>query len=302
MFSRSVLYNSLWPRRLACQAPLSMAFPRQEYWSGLPFPSPGIFPTQGLNPSPASALLAVRYHQYHLRSPLSRWAQLTTWALKDEADQSNRKDGVEEASPTKETKGEVRTWTLTCLTVAVLEEVGPEPWTKECQWPCADRQWGDRGLCPAAPRGWISLAAWTRKGFLPTSLREGTQPCPYLGFSLVRPVLILTYRNYEIINLCCLKPLNLWSFFNGRKCVESIITQLYPSLCDSRDCSLPGSSVHGILQPRILEGVAMPSSRGSSGARNGTHISHIVGRFFSLSTREAYYGRIRKMPIMAEFR
>ena len=32
----------------ACQAPLSMGFPRQEYWSGLPFPSPGSFPTQGL--------------------------------------------------------------------------------------------------------------------------------------------------------------------------------------------------------------------------------------------------------------
>ena len=35
---------------VAHQAPLSMGFPRQEYWSGLPFPSPGIFPTQGLNP------------------------------------------------------------------------------------------------------------------------------------------------------------------------------------------------------------------------------------------------------------
>ena len=34
---------------IACQAPLSMEFPRQEYWSGLPFPSPGFFPTQGSN-------------------------------------------------------------------------------------------------------------------------------------------------------------------------------------------------------------------------------------------------------------
>ena len=34
-------------------------------------------------------------------------------------------------------------------------------------------------------------------------------------------------------------------------------------LCDPMDCSLPGSSVHGILQTRILEGVAMPSSKGS---------------------------------------
>ena len=34
----------------ACHAPLSMEFSRPEYWIGLPFPSPGIFPIQGLNP------------------------------------------------------------------------------------------------------------------------------------------------------------------------------------------------------------------------------------------------------------
>ena len=39
----------------APQAPLSMGFPRQEYWSGLPFPSPGIFPTQRSNPHPLHA-------------------------------------------------------------------------------------------------------------------------------------------------------------------------------------------------------------------------------------------------------
>ena len=38
------------PWTVAYQAPLSMGFSRQEYWSGLPFPSPGDLPTQGLNP------------------------------------------------------------------------------------------------------------------------------------------------------------------------------------------------------------------------------------------------------------
>ena len=38
------------PWTAAHQTPLSMGFPRQEYWSGLPFPSPGIFPTKGWNP------------------------------------------------------------------------------------------------------------------------------------------------------------------------------------------------------------------------------------------------------------
>ena len=36
------------------------------------------------------------------------------------------------------------------------------------------------------------------------------------------------------------------------------VTQLYPTLCDPTDCSLPGSSVNGILQARILEWVAIP--------------------------------------------
>ena len=42
------------PWTLACQASLSMGFPRQEYWSGLPFPSPGYLPNPGIKPvSPA---------------------------------------------------------------------------------------------------------------------------------------------------------------------------------------------------------------------------------------------------------
>ena len=51
-------------------------------------------------------------------------------------------------------------------------------------------------------------------------------------------------------------------------------------LCDPVDCSPPGSSVHGILQARILEWVAMPSSRGSSPPRDRTHVSYVscIGR------------------------
>ena len=48
--------------------------------------------------------------------------------------------------------------------------------------------------------------------------------------------------------------------------------------CDPMDCGPPGSSVHGILQPRILEWVAISFSRGSSQLRNGTKVSHIAGR------------------------
>ena len=43
---------------------------------------------------------------------------------------------------------------------------------------------------------------------------------------------------------------------------ESEVTQSCPTLCDPVDCSLPGSSLHGILQARILEWVAISFSRG----------------------------------------
>ena len=56
--------------------------------------------------------------------------------------------------------------------------------------------------------------------------------------------------------------------------------QLCPTLCDPMDHGPPGS-VHGILQARILEQVAMPSSRGSSPPRDQTCISCIAGGFFT---------------------
>ena len=48
MFIHVQLFATPWT--VACQAPLSLGFPRQEYWSRLPFPSPGDFPTQGRVP------------------------------------------------------------------------------------------------------------------------------------------------------------------------------------------------------------------------------------------------------------
>ena len=55
LFSHSVLSNSATPMDCTHQAPLSMGFPRQEYWSGLPFPSPGDLSDPGIKPaSPAS--------------------------------------------------------------------------------------------------------------------------------------------------------------------------------------------------------------------------------------------------------
>ena len=61
----------------------------------------------------------------------------------------------------------------------------------------------------------------------------------------------------------------------------------YPTLCDTMNCSPPGSPVRGIPQARILEWVAIPFSRGSSRSRNPTRISCSAGRFFTVwATRE----------------
>ena len=63
--------------------------------------------------------------------------------------------------------------------------------------------------------------------------------------------------------------------------------QSCPTLCNPMDCSPPGSSVHGILQARVLEWVAISFSRGSSPPRDRTQVSCIEGRLFTLwTTRE----------------
>ena len=63
---------------------------------------------------------------------------------------------------------------------------------------------------------------------------------------------------------------------------ESEVAQSCSTLCDRVDCSPPGSSVHGILQARILEWVAISFSRGSSRPRDQTEASLIAGRRFNL--------------------
>ena len=61
-----------------------------------------------------------------------------------------------------------------------------------------------------------------------------------------------------------------------------LVAQFCLTLCDPMDCSPPGSSLHGILQARILEWVAISFSRGSSQPRDWTCVSCIAGRFFTI--------------------
>ena len=92
-------------------------------------------------------------------------------------------------------------------------------------------------------------------------------------------------------NMVFLSPLsgreNTTNGYNARQSV-CLAAQSCPTLCDPIDCSPPGSFVQGILQARILDRVAMPSSRGSPQPRDQTQVSHIVGGSFNIwATREA---------------
>ena len=71
-------------------------------------------------------------------------------------------------------------------------------------------------------------------------------------------------------------------------CVVVLVTQSWPTLCEPMNCSLPGSSVHGILQARTLEWVAIPFSRWSSQPKDQTRVSCIASNSFTVwATRDA---------------
>ena len=68
---------------------------------------------------------------------------------------------------------------------------------------------------------------------------------------------------------------------------SEVVTQSCPTLCDPMDCTLQGSSVHGIFQAQVLEWVDISFSRGSSPPRDQTRVSCIAGSSFTVwATRE----------------
>ena len=73
--------------------------------------------------------------------------------------------------------------------------------------------------------------------------------------------------------------------------------QSCPTLWDPMDNSPPGSSAHGILQARILEWFAMPSSRGSSWPRDWT-LPALAGEFFTTSASKSLNGKTEKWDIL----
>ena len=81
-------------------------------------------------------------------------------------------------------------------------------------------------------------------------------------------------------------------------CVRAELLQLCPTLCNPIDYNPPGSSIHGILQARILDWVATPSSRRSSQAGDQTPVSlspALPGRSFTTSTIQEAHQKLLKM-------
>ena len=75
----------------------------------------------------------------------------------------------------------------------------------------------------------------------------------------------------------------------------SSVAQLCLTLCDPMNCSPPDFSVHGILQARILEWIAIPFTRRSSRPRDWTRVSCTAGRFFTIWTTKEALWKLRNL-------
>ena len=92
-----------------------------------------------------------------------------------------------------------------------------------------------------------------------------------------------THTHYPYWVRCCSTEKWKWS-------------QSCPTLCNPVNCSLPGFSIHGIFQAKVLKWVAISFSSGSSQPRDRTQVSHIVGRHFTIwATREVLPNHVLKV-------
>ena len=114
--------------------------------------------------------------------------------------------------------------------------------------------------------------------------------CPSSGSQSSIPFPPSHYMKYLSSWYCwCFYPVQFefcfWNFFFREVLVywsESEVAQSCPTPCNPMDCSLPGSSVYGIFQARVLEWVAISFSRRSSQPRDWSLVSHILGKCFTV--------------------
>ena len=188
-WSRSVMSDSASPWTVVHQAPLSMEFFRQEYWSGLPLPSPRA------TSNPAKTLLGTRTHMTGTRT------------------------------------------SQTLLGSPSHVGSSPKLGFRWVQVPVCDK-WFHRGH---------EFDSWSGNWVhVPQLLSPSTRVCmPQFREGTQRSIPMPERRSHLL---------------QVRLCMRAKLIQSCPPLCDLVDCSPPGFSVHGILQARILEWVAMPFS------------------------------------------
>ena len=145
--------------------------------------------------------------------------------------------------------------------------------------------YGDRGEELGKTRQWLALCALCfqkpRKTMAVEAVRDKDSPLDLLeGARLCWHLADLCPQNPERTNACRLQPAGCAVLLLRSSETKAYLTcakslQSCLILCDPMDHSPPGSSVHGILQARILEWIAMPSFRGSSQPRARTRGSCI---------------------------
>ena len=119
-------------------------------------------------------------------------------------------------------------------------------------------------------KGTLGRTAMPQPKSQPVQIQMGGQGAP----DRMSPLEKQTTKQDKHAYLMCVVWLGEFSALSDSNIGEEVVhacvlvTQLCLTLCDSTDCSLPGSSVHGIFQARILEWVAMPFSWGSSQPRD----------------------------------
>ena len=139
----------------------------------------------------------------------------------------------------------------------------------------------------------ILALAQPQSGLLPSA--PSLAPSPYLPQlwtcckdSVFKATVILMYK-YDALReaVSLLKCLHFFSF-SLSLWLFCLVTKLWPTLCNPRDCSPPGSTVHGILQARIVERVVISFSRDLPDPGIEPRSPALAGRFFTIwATREA---------------
>ena len=149
---------------------------------------------------------------------------------------------------------------LQCMKMKSESEVAQSCATSSDPMDCSLPGSSIHGIFQARVLEWVAIA------FSNTIMRNG-----------ILPFHISTYYKLNVFYVASQSSIQL--LFEWLKVK---VAQSCPALCNPLDCSLPGSSAHGILQARILEWVTIPFSRWSSQPRNWIYVSYMADRFLTV--------------------